>query len=277
MESRFHLRTEPFHLGRDVWLDVFRRALKELGRDNVALIAAGVAFFGLLAVFPALASLVALYRLVGDPADIGAQIGALCGIATGAALDLLHAELLRLMAAPAGGVALQGFVSIMLAFWASQQGLRSFLRGLNIVYGGLARRKLLRRTTMGLGFAGAGLLGAAFAVALLSFAPIGWLRWPLLLCGAMAFALALYRWGPNRRPPPWLWLAPGAALAAALWLAASLLLALYGQTVAGYGQVYGSVAGAVVLLVWLFVTAYAFLLGAEFNAELEAACLKSPP
>lgn len=275
----------PADLTAAHWIELFRRVLVEIGRDNVALLAAGVAFFGLLAVFPALASLVAFYRLFGDPNDIGAQIAAFRGLAPGPVLDLVHEQLLRFMATPSNGIALQGALNLLLALWASQQGVRSFLRGLNIAYGNLTRRKFVRRTTLGLGFSIAAIAVAGVTIAAFTFAPLlimrfgapgqiahGLFQWPTIMLIVTVFALALYRWGPNRQPPAWMWLLPGAALAAAGWIAASAALTFYAQTFVDYGRIYGSVASAVLLLLWLFLSTYAFLVGAELNAELEACC-----
>jgi len=276
----------PLRLPLKLWRAVGARVMREAERDHLALIAAGVAFFGLLALFPGLASLVALYRLLGDPNDIGAQMAILRGIAPGPMLDLLHEQLLRLMRAPAAALATQGVLATVLAFWASQQGVRSLLRGLNIAYGGLARRGIVRRTALGVWFSLAALALAALLIATFSLTPatmvglgvpvwfaFSFLQWPLLAASIVGFALALYRWGPNRRAPGWVWLTPGALLAAVLWLLASWLFTLYAQAFAGYGQIYGSLAGVVLLLLWLFVSAFAILLGAELNAELEKCCI----
>lgn len=276
----------PLHLPLAQWRLVVGRVMSESGRDNLALIAAGVAFFGLLAFFPGLASLVALYRLVGDPNDIGAQVAIFRGIAPGPMLDLVHEQLLRLMLAPAQALAAQGALSFALAFWASQQGVRSLVRGLNIVYGGLTRRRFVWRTTLGLWFSLGALAVAGLLVAVFSLTPAmmvgfgapawfayGLLQWPTLVLAIVGFAMALYRWGPNRRPPRWVWLLPGALLAAALWLAATWLFTLYAQSFTIYGEVYGSLAGVVLMLLWLFVSAFVFLVGAELNAELEKCCV----
>lgn len=279
----------PLHLPLAYWRIVAVHVIGEVQRDNLALISAGVAFFGLLALFPGLASLVAVYRLVGDPNDIGAQMAILRGIAPGPMLDLLHEQLLRLMQAPAKALAVQGAVSLLLAFWASQQGFRSLLRGLNIVYGGLTRRRLVHRTALGVWFSLGALTLAALLVAVFSLTPAmmvglgapawfayGLLQWPTLAVALVGFALALYRWGPNRRAPRWIWLLPGALLAAVLWLTASWVFTLCAQVFALYGQVYGSLAGVVFLLLWMFVSAFAILLGAELNAELEKCCAVKP-
>jgi membrane protein len=191
-------------------------------------------------------------------------------------------QLRALITASREGLALQTLLSILLALWSAQQGVRSFLHALNIVYDDSHRRKLLARFGVGFAFTIGGILFAAAAVATFTIAPfitahlaIGQsvalflLRWPAMAAVVVAFALALYRWGPNRTPPPFGQLLPSAILASGAWLAASALFSFWVQTFGNYGQAYGSIAGTVVLLLWLFVSAYIFLLGGELNAEME--------
>lgn len=259
-----------------------KEALGAAERHNLALVAAGVAFFCLLALFPTLFALVSIYGLVRDPSDISDQIDAFAGVAPPSILSLAREQLERLLKAPAQGLALQGLISLVIALWSSQQGVRSFLHALNIVYDDAHRRKMLPRYGMGAAFTLAAIAFAGVAVATFTIAPLILdrlgaqseaalfvLRWPAMIAAVTLFALALYRWGPNRAPPPLKLILPGALIASGAWLVASAAFSAYAQTFGNYGQAYGSIASVVVLLLWLFVTAFVFLVGAEFNAAAE--------
>ncbi len=253
-------------------------------RDNLGLIAAGVAFFALLALFPALTAVAALYGAMGDLEGVREQITALRGVAPDPVLDIARGQLARLVNKPISLLALSGVLSVAVALWSALQGMRGLIRGLTIVYNHSERRTLVRRyvvsgafTLAAIGALLVSLLLAAAAPAVIAALQLSshvemllqGVRWVLLTVFSLGLAGALYRWGPNRRPPPFRWIWPGVLVASVTWLAASAGFSLYVRAFAMLGEAYGSLAGVIVLLLWLYLSVLVFLLGGELNAELE--------
>lgn len=267
------------------WRALFADALRNAGQDNLGLVAAGVAFFALLAVFPSLAAVVVLYGLFGDPGGVSAQIDALEGIAPGPVLDIAREQMSRLIHADASILAFNGLVSLLIALWSAQQGARSFLHALTIINEHTTRRSFLKRYLIGGAFTFGALAMALITVYLFTLAPhvldavssdsavlMSVLRWPVLFALMTAFALGLYRWGPNRKPPAWRWIAPGALFASTSWLIVSALFSAYVDMFTPFRAAYGVLSGVFVLMLWFFLSAWLFLFGAEINARMERLC-----
>jgi membrane protein len=274
----------PLSLTPAQWWCVARGVAATAERANLALISAGVAFFGLMAVIPGIAALIALVGLFGDPALIGEQIRALGGVAPDAVVSIIHAQVQRLLAAREETLAAGAVFNLVLALWSALQGTRWALMALTAVNRRAGRRRTLRRYIAAGMFTLYGMGLGVLAVLLMGVAPIVLaflqletgaevlllaLRWPVLGGAAVAVALILYRWGPRRSPPPWRWLSPGAVLAPLLWLLASSALTFALREFPAFGAAYGSLASVVALLLWLYLTAFVFLLGGALNAELE--------
>jgi membrane protein len=274
----------PLKLTLKDWLCVLRGVGATMERANLALISAGVAFFGLMAVIPGLTALIALVGVFGDPAWISDQIRALGGIAPDAVVSIIYEQVQRLLDTQSGTLVFGAIFNLMLALWAAVQGTRWVLIALTAVNRRAEKRRALGRylaagtfTLYGLGLSVLAVLLMGVAPVMLAFLQIGSgaeilllaLRWPVLGGAAVAVALILYRWGPRRRPPPWKWLWPGAVLAPLLWLLASSAMTFALREFPAFGAAYGSLASVVVLLLWLYITALVFLLGGALNAELE--------
>lgn len=278
----------PFALGLEEWRKLLVGAWADGFRDNLGLIAAGVAFFVMLAVFPALAAVVAIYGVFADPAAFNDQLDALAGVAPTPVLAIAREQMERLVHARAPILALHGLVSLLVALWGAQQGARSFLRALTIINERAPRRHFLKRYLVGGAFT-IGALGVVIVtVSLFAIAPLvleqfgtdaelalSLLRWPVLIALVTCFAMALYRWGPNRKAPRWIWIWPGALIAALSWLCVSAGFTVYVDHFTPVRAAYGVLSGVFVLMLWLFLSAYIFLLGAEINARLEQICAES--
>jgi membrane protein len=288
MTAEAHPEQPPAYLlaiTRRQWRALFRDAMRAAGQDNLGLVAAGVAFFALMAVFPSLAALVAVYGLLGDPVGVSAQIDALSGIAPEPVIDIVREQMQRLTNADAETLAFNGAVSFAIALWSAQQGARSFLHALTIINEHTTRRSFVKRYLIGAAFTFGALAMAALTVFLFTLAPhvlaalgidattlMAVLRWPALFVLMTGFALALYRWGPNRKPPAWRWIAPGALFTSISWLAVSTLFSVYVDLFTPFRAAYGLFSGVFVLMLWFFITAYLFLFGAEINARMEKLC-----
>jgi membrane protein len=281
----------PLTLTPAQWWCVVKGVGATAERANLALISAGVAFFGLMAVIPGLAAIAALVGVFGDPAWIGQQIEALGGVAPDAVVTIIHEQVSRLLLAQNDSLLAGAALNMVIALWSALQGTRWTLMALTAVNRRAEQRKVIGRYIAAGMFTLYGLGLSVLAVVLMGVAPVAlaflnltsgaevWLlvlRWPVLGGAAIAVALILYRWGPRRRPPPWRWLWPGAVLAPLLWILASSALTFALREFPAFGAAYGSLASVVALLLWLYVTALVFLVGGALNAELEFFALGKP-
>ncbi|MGE0740971.1 MAG: YihY/virulence factor BrkB family protein [Hyphomonadaceae bacterium] len=274
----------PLSLTPAQWWCVVKNVGATAERANLALISAGVAFFGLMAVIPGLAALVALVGLFGDAIWLGDQVQALWGLAPDAVITIIHAQILGLLDARDETLLAGAIFNLLLSLWSALQGTRWGLIALTAVNRRAEKRKALRRYIAAGMFTLYGVGLAVLAVLLMGVAPLALaflhvqtgaellllaLRWPVLGGAAAAVALILYRWGPRRRPPPWRWLWPGAVFAPIAWVLASSALTFALREFPAFGAAYGSLASVFALLLWLYLTALIFLLGGALNAELE--------
>ncbi len=258
----------------------------ELDRDNISVIAAGVAFYGLLAIFPGMSALISIYGLVADPAVIEGQVAALAGVLPQEALKLLSDQLHSLIAAPPAKLGLGLLVSLLLALWSAMSGTGALMRALSVAYEEQDRRGVVgfygRSLALTLGIGAFGLLSLfliAVVPAAVDLLPVSavWrdafalIRWPIL-AGIVLIALGcLYRFAPARQTPSWHWVDPGTVAAALLWLIGSACFSFYVERFASYNKTYGSLGAVVVLLMWFYVSAYIVLAGAELNSAIEKA------
>ena len=274
----------PTEIPKRGWKDVGARTLAETKADNVSLLSAGVAFYALLALVPALIALVSIYGLVADPTEVEDQVADLLGAAPQEVRDLIETQLQSIVEGSSRGVGLATIGGIAIALWSASSGMKHLVTAINIAYDEQETRRFLkmRALALALTLGAIAFLVAAFAVVALlpallagsdldgpARAVINVLRWPGL---AVAFGLALaalYRYGPDRDDARWQWLSVGAIVATVLWIAGSLVFSVYAANFGRYNETYGSLGAIVVVLLWLFLTAFAVILGAELNAETE--------
>jgi len=268
------------------WGRIIAELWAELDRDNISVIAAGVAFYGLLAIFPGMSALISIYGLVADPAVIEGQVAALSGVLPQEALELLSDQLHNLIAAPHATLGAGLIVSLVLALWSAMSGTGALMRALTVAYEEQDRRGVIgfygwaMALTIGTGAFGLlSLFLIAVVPAVVDFLPVPvvWrdavalIRWPIL-AGIVLIALGfLYRFAPARQTPRWHWLDPGTIAAALLWLVGSAGFSFYVERFASYDKTYGSLGAVVVLLMWFYVSAYIVLVGAELNSAIEKA------
>ena len=265
------------------WLDILTRTKEELARDNLSIVAAGVAFYSFLAFVPALGAVIALYALISDPVQVSRHIESLAGIMPGEILPLLREQMTRLAEEnKAAGVS--AILSIVLAVYGSSKAATALIQGLNITYDEEEKRGFFNIQGVALMLTLCAVIGAIVAIFLVTILPVAlqflhlprgtetlasWLRWPILVGGFM-FALAvLYRYAPSRDEPQWKWVSWGAGVATGLWVLGSAAFSLYVSTIGNYDKTYGSLGTLVVFLFWLFLTAFVVLIGAELNSEME--------
>jgi len=266
------------------WWQVTRRAFRESSADNVPMLAGGVAFFAFLAVFPALIAALTLYGLVADPAQVTRQVEGLAGALPQQTQPLITEQLGAIAASSGGALGIGLVVSLLAALWSASSGTGNLMQAINIAYDEQETRGFvkLRGTalllTLGaIVFVLLTLALVAVVPPLLDALPLGpvatvlaqVVRWGLLV-GVVIVALAVvYRVAPDRDAPRIRWVSTGALVAAVLWIAGSVAFSLYVNNFGSYNRTYGALAGVVVLLLWLYLTSYIVLLGAEINAESE--------
>lgn len=260
------------------------RVLRRGRSHNLDLASAGVAFYALLALFPGLAALVALFGAFGDVAILRRQLAGLRRFTPPDVLTTVDSQLSSLTELGGGTLALSAAGALLVSVWSAHRGVHGFLVAMNSLEASCSRRGIGRQLLTSLAFTAAAMAVGALTVAALTLAPamplilpldglaamLPSVRWPIIFLGAALFAAGLYRYGPNRPPPPHRTVWAGAALGAATWLAASWVMNQAVRRYFDFSQTYGSLAGVVVLLLWLYVSAYIFLIGAELNFELEA-------
>jgi len=257
-------------------------------REHMTLIAAGVAFFGVFALFPGMAAFIALFGLLADPAIVEAQFQLLQEVIPAEAYDLISAQLDSLLAARSETLGWATVFSVLLALWSARAGVAALMRGLNAIHGGVNRSGLwhyvvaFSLTLCLLGIAIAALLMVVVAPIVLALVPLpggtgvilSVLRWAALLVIILAALGLLYRFGPNRsglkRPAPrTAWLTPGAVFVVVMWLAASVGFSAYLSNFGSYNEVYGSIGAVAAMLMWFYISAYLVLLGAVLNSLFE--------
>ena len=264
------------------WWQILRRAWAEAKADQVPLLAAGVAFFGFLSVFPAIIAAVLAYGLVADPAQIRNQAEDLAKAMPASGRDLLQEQIDSLTSAPQRSLGIGVAIAVLLALWSASSGIGYLITAVNLAYDEDESRGFVRRKALALGLTLGAIVFVLLAAALFSVgaaigndvpAPVRYALVALRLVLALvliSIALAvIYRIAPNREAPQVRWVSVGAGVATVIWLLASIGFSVYVETFGSYAKTYGSLAAVVVLLMWLWLTAYAILLGAEINAESE--------
>ena len=266
------------------WRDILWRVWAQTRENNLSIVAAGVAFYVMLAAFPAITAFVSLFGLFTDAAPMQEEFADFKRVIPDDAWSLLNDQLTAVVTAEPQRLGLSVVAGLVIALWSAGAGVRAMMTALNIAYEEEEKRGFLRfygtafLFTIGIGVLGILSLGVIVAVpVLLSFIELGVISqvlvklvpW-LVLAGVVTVALgALYRYGPSRREPKTRWVSWGAAVAALLWIGASILFSIYVANFGSYNETYGALGAVVILLMWLWISAFIVLLGAELNAEME--------
>ena len=246
------------------WKDIALRLYREFSNDRILLVAAGVTFYAILALFPAIAALVSIYGAVADPATISAQLDNLRGILPDGAIDIVGGQVGRLVEKGDAALGLTALVGILLSLWSANGGMKAIFDALNIAYEEEEKRSFVMLNLRSLAFTAGALLFVVLALTGIVVVPamlqllgvdekawyIALLRFPALLLLVIGALAVLYRFGPSRKTPKWRWVTWGSAVAGTLWLAVSGLFSWYVANFGSYNETYGS-------------------LGAELNAEME--------
>jgi membrane protein len=284
-DSRGHQASSPWQMPQAAWKDIFVRTYKRTWDDNVALVAAGVAFYGFFALLSLLGLIVLVYGLAADPMSVVIHMHALTGVLPTDVSSVIGDQLMTAVRASQKTKGLGILVAFLVATYGGTNGASSVITALNIAYEEKEKRGLFRfyllaisMTLSALVIALAALAGTAALAYLQHLLPnaspvavtagklIGYV---LLTAVAAAIASTLYRFGPSREDAQWKWITPGSLFAALAWLLLTWVFGIYVSRFTNYDASYGSLGTVVALLTWMYLSAYAFVFGAELNSEIE--------
>ncbi len=275
----------PFDVPPAGWWDVLKRSWAEAGDDNVGLLAAGVAFYGFTAMVPMLGAIVLSYGLIASPETVMAHVRSLTTMMPASAASLIGEQLLNIVTTSGGKKGLGLLVALGVALYGAMKGAGAIITALNIAYDEKETRGFLRLnlTTLAITVGAVALaIAAMIAIAalgtldrLIPGAP-AFIIWLLklgfyVLLGAVAAGAAatLFRYAPDRDEARWVWLTPGSVAVTVLWLVLTVGFGVYVANFGSYDATYGSLGAVIVLLTWLYLSAYLIIMAAELNAELE--------
>jgi membrane protein len=274
----------PFGLSLSAWGQVLWRTAQRTSTDRLLANAAGVVFFGLLAVFPAITALVSCYGLFADPHTIGGNLQTLALMLPKGSFEIVQEQIGRVLAKGNAELGATFMFGLLLALWSANSGVKAVIDALNVAYEEQEERGFFHLNALSLTFTLGGIAALlvmvaaviAFPLALdhIGLAPdsqliVSLARWPLLFVALLVGLGLLYRLGPSRPATQWRWLTVGAVVATLLWIAGSALLSFYLSHFANYSATYGSLGAAIGLMTWMWMSAITVLLGAELNSEIE--------
>ena len=275
----------PIHIPWRGWKDILIRTYHEIQEDRLMSLAAGVVFYSLVALFPAIAAGVSVYAFFSNASSIANHLSLAADVVPGASLDLLREEITRMAGRSDGKLTFGFLLGLSIALWSANAGMKAIFDALNIIYDEEEKRGIVWLNMVSLFFTLCAIGGMLFALGAVVVFPLvlaafGWtaldaplmigiLRWPAMFVMVIAALAVLYRYGPSRRIAKWRWLSVGSVFAAVSWLAVSVLFSWYLGNFANYNATYGALGAVVGLMMWMWLSTIVVLVGAELNSEIE--------
>jgi membrane protein len=275
---------EPTQIPPRGWRDVLVRTWGEVQDSNLFLVSGGVTYAIILALFPGLAALVSIYGLLLDPKQVEQQVASLSTVLPPQTAEMIGNELHSLVSTSGGALGFSAVVTLLFALWSASRGMSGLITALDIAYQQKETRSFFRFNLLAIGLTILTLIGGVITIALVGVLPavVGWiglgvvgqwavlgLEWPLLIVVVMTGLAMLYRYAPDRKEARWRWVTPGAIVATVLWIVGSIGFSVYVSHFNSYNKTYGALGGVVVMLTWLYLSAFVALLGAVINAQAE--------
>jgi membrane protein len=264
------------------WMAIAKRTAKEVKADQVPLLGAGVAFYALLSLFPAIIAGVSIYGLVADPQTVRDQIDKLTQMLSPETAKILSQQISQITSSAGGALGVATVVGILTALWSASSGMKALITGVNLAYDETESRKFVKLRGLSILLTlGAMLLLTVAGATIAGFPPIAdnlpvALQWVVSILRFVVLAVllilglaVLYRYAPNRDEPKWSWVSWGSVIATVLWVLASIGFSIYVNSFGNYNKTYGALAGIIILMFWLYLTAVIVLVGAELNTEME--------
>jgi membrane protein len=282
--SHGHDAEHPGKIPPRGWWEILKRTASEISDDRVLTEAAGVTFYTLLALFPALAALISIYGLFAEPVTITDHLDTMAGVVPGGGMEIVGEQVRRITSKGDAALGFGAIIGLATSLWSANQAMKAIVDALNIVYGEKEKRGFFRRLLVTMGFTVAAILFLVLAMVGVVVLPIalkyigldGMLdtalrlaRWPVLLLVIGLFLACLYRYGPSRETAQWRWVSWGSAAASIAWLAFSLGFSWYVTNFGSYNETYGSLGAVIGFMTWIWLSATVVLAGAELDAEME--------
>ena len=282
-EARGREAPSPLAMPQAGWRDILIRTIRRTNRDRIDILAASAAFWALLALFPAIAALIALSAFVLKPSAMRDQISELAAPLPDEAASLVNDRVAQ-VASQDTAAGTGAIIAIVFAVWTASAATKTLMEGLNTAYDEKESRNFLSFNIVAALLTFGLFVGFIVAITTIVVVPatlalqpglgwagaiVDWLRWPVMGAFALAGLSTLYRFGPSRTNARWRWISLGAVVATVIWIVASLAFSLYVRNFAAYNQFYGTLGGVAILMIWFWLTSYIVLLGAELNAEVE--------
>ncbi len=266
------------------WKTILLRVKDQIGENNVGIVSAGVAFYAFLAIFPALMALISIYGLAMDPDNVQKQISQLSTMMPDEAFDIVKQQIENFTATSGKALSWGTALGILFSLWSSNKGTKSLFVGVDIAYNTEKTRGFIKQNVITLLFTFGAIILLILSMVLIVVFPalvdqlglpsqienlITWLRWVILAILVVFFLSLVYKFAPARPNPTFRMVFPGALLATLLWLIVSSGFSYYVSNFGSYGEVYGSISAVVILMLWLLLTSWMVILGAELNSETE--------
>jgi len=283
-ETAGHGPSSAWHLSKASWMAIAKRLTGEIAKDRVMSVAAGVTFFGLLALFPAITAFVSLYGLFFDTRTILDHMASLQGVLPEGAIGIVRDQITALIQADEGALGIAAIAGLLVALYSANGGIKALIESLNVAWFETEKRGFIRLNLVSLAMTLGAILFLLVMLGLTAVVPVvlqhlpfghsmerlvSLARWPVMAL-ALTLALAvLYRWGPSKEDSQWHWITPGAIFATFGLILASVLFSWYAANFANYNETYGALGAAIGLMMWLWIAAMVVMMGAEINAEVE--------
>lgn len=276
--------TTPSEIPARGWWAILKRTASEIMEDRVMTEAAGITFYVLLALFPAIAALISIYGLFAEPATINDHLASLAGVVPGGGVDIIAEQVKRITEKGSGTLGISALIGLATSLWSANQAMKAFVDSLNIVYGETEKRGYIARLALTLGFTLGGILLIILAMVAVVAIPVALhfigldqqlemllrlARWPIMLLVVGLFLAFLYRYGPSRERARWRWVSWGSAFATVCWIGFSLGFSWYVTNFGNYNETYGSLGAVVGFMTWIWLSSTVVLAGAELDAEME--------
>ena len=274
------------------WKYVFQGVYHGISEDRIFLVAAGVTFYAILALFPGIAAIVSIYGLFADPSRIVTHLDTLSGFAPSGAVDMLREELTRLAHQDRAALGFSFAISMGISLWSANAGVSGLFAAITAVYEEKEKRSIVKYYAITLAFTVGAVVLVLLSLAILIALPLVLdhiadpsvpplllkiIRWPILFVLIVLALSVIYRFGPSRIAPRWRWITWGSAFAAVAWLAASALFSWYVANFGSYNKTYGSLGAIIGFMTWMWVSIIVVLVGAKLNAELERRAAPDQP
>ncbi|MGI8893457.1 MAG: YihY/virulence factor BrkB family protein [Bacteroidia bacterium] len=274
----------PKDINSTGWKKILLRVKDRIEENNLTIVAAGVAFYAFLAIFPALMAIISVYGLVINPQQIEQQISQISGMVPEEAFSIIETRIENLVSTQGSTLGWGTTLGILISLWVANAGTKSLFTGLDIAYDIKNDRGFIKQNAITLLFTLGAIITLILSLILIVGFPaivkafnlpgnietlVSWLRWPLLAIIVILFISMIYRYAADRETPEFKWVITGAVLATLLWLLASLAFSYYVSNFGNYGEMYGAISAVVILMLWLYLTCLIILVGGEVNSASE--------